>query len=112
MRIILMLRRVLSVLLVCALLSQGAAAASAFIAPVQHTCHETSSDTVAAGSHHDCCPVDSSTSNECVVHCLNLVALPSSAPCVGASLSTSYERLSTPMTTGRCDVPPIPPPIG
>jgi hypothetical protein len=109
MRIILMLRSVLSLLLVAALAFQavGAAAATSFASPAQHVCHDSYSDS----SSHGCCSETGAAAGECTAHCLNAPALPLSVFQLPPVSTDSYERPCAVAASTRFDVPPLPPPI-
>jgi hypothetical protein len=102
MRIILMLRRVLSFLLVCVLAAQSVAAVAAGLpgAAEAQACHD-----VQHPSPHD------GTSTDCAVHCLTAAALPLFVPLVAAMPSPVYDRIEIAGAPARFDVPPNPPPI-
>ena len=106
MRIILMLRRILSLLLICTLAFQaaGAAAAGAVAALGSQSCHATAGDGAPVPSGH-------AAVDDCTVHCLSALALPASLAPVFDSPSRAYERTAAPPTLTRFDAPPNPPPI-
>jgi hypothetical protein len=109
MRIILMLRRVLSFLLACALAVQSVAAVAAGAPgmPDHQACHDVQQQNeFGSGGHHA-----GGASSDCAVHCLNAAALPASLPIVVGAASAVYDRVDTAGAPTRFDVPPIPPPI-
>jgi hypothetical protein len=109
MRIILMLRRVLSFLLVCALAVQSvsAVAAGASGTADPQACHDMQQPHESGtGGHHA-----GGASSDCAVHCFNAAALPASVPVVAADPAAVYDRVEPARAPTRFDVPPIPPPI-
>jgi hypothetical protein len=105
MRIILMLRRVLSFLLICALACQaaGAGAIGAAGEPAQQACHDSQQPTESSS--------DTAGTIQCAMHCLGAVAVPSIAIRLFVAPSGPYERTCVAVAPTRFDAPPLPPPI-